>query len=97
MYIVVPKKFLKGLLDEFLDLGGKLLLGHKVVSLRDFALSSFTTDNFDVVINCTGLGAANILEDKEVVPIRGQIYSTPNKWVTTFQQIDDTKDYIIPK
>ena len=73
------------------------MLGHKVESLRDFALSPFVQDNFDVIVNCTGLGAAGILNDPEVTPIRGQIYSTPNRWVTTFQQIDDTKDYIIPK
>ena len=62
-------------------------------SLTDFV----STGQYDLVINCTGLGAGEIVGDKDINPVRGQIYSTPNKWITTMHLIDDSKDYIIPK
>lgn len=51
--------------------------------------------DFDVVFNCTGLGAAELCGDHTVVPVRGQVYKVAAPWIKTFTYFDgDT--YIIP-
>lgn len=51
--------------------------------------------NYDVVFNCTGLGAKNLCSDKKLVPIRGQVIKVKAPWLkTAFYGDDDT--YIIP-
>lgn len=45
------------------------MLQVKIKSLRDPIL-----DGYQVVVNCTGLGAREIVPDGRVFPIRGQIF-----------------------
>lgn len=55
-------------------------------------------ENFDLIINCTGLGAKNLLNDDEMKPVRGQVTRVVAPW--QFQCILDESDdgnYIIPK
>jgi len=47
--------------------GGKVL-HHKVKSLQDFC-----GQQYDVVINCSGVQAHNLVGDKSVQPVRGQV------------------------
>lgn len=55
--------------------------------------------NFDIVINCAGLGAQVLIEnDTELKPIRGQVMRIKAPWITEVV-LDDSDDgnYIIPK
>lgn len=50
---------------------------------------------YDVIVNCSGLGAKYLCEDHKLVPVRGQVLKVFAPWVKTFFYADyDT--YIIP-
>ena len=63
-FVIEGKKYLPWLVKKFRALGG-LILKHKVDSLQELG-------DYDVIINCTGLGARELVGDKSVYPIRGQ-------------------------
>ena len=66
MYIE-PSKFLRQLQRDILISGGK-------ISVRHFADQSQIQELPEkLVCNCTGLGAANLFNDRELVPVRGQL------------------------
>nr|CAD7444118.1 unnamed protein product [Timema bartmani] len=51
--------------------------------------------DFDIVVNCTGLGAKYLCSDYKLVPIRGQVLKVRAPWLKTFLYADfDT--YIVP-
>lgn len=53
---------------------------------------------FDLIINCSGLGAQQLTCDGTLVPIRGQVMRVKAPWI--FDVIMDDSDdgnYIIPK
>jgi len=52
-------------------------------------------DSYDVIVNCSGLGAQQLCQDNKVVPIRGQVTKVRAPWLKTAFYADyDT--YIIP-
>jgi D-aspartate oxidase len=51
---------------RFKQAGGKVV-EKTVTNLKDLEYS------FDVVMNCTGLGAKHLCSDNKMVPIRGQV------------------------
>lgn len=64
----------------------------RIESLLDLAA------DFDVIINCTGLGARDLVGDREMQPIRGQIVRVRAPWLREIV-MDDSHDgnYLIPK
>ena len=64
-YTIEPVKFLPFLLKRFEKLGGRIEVGRKV---RD--LSEVTAD---VVIVCAGAWAGELVGDRAVAPLRGQV------------------------
>ena len=50
-----------------LNSNGTVLVEKTINSLKDI------TKEFDLVINCSGLGARQLCNDRHLVPIRGQI------------------------
>jgi D-amino-acid oxidase len=54
--------------------------------------------NFDIVVNCTGLGSLDLTKDTKMHPIRGQIIRVNAPWAyTVFSDDSDDGNYIIPK
>lgn len=47
-------------------------IGGKIIEKKIDNLSSLESE-YDVVINCTGLGAKFLCDDRKLVPIRGQV------------------------
>ncbi|KRT83819.1 FAD dependent oxidoreductase, partial [Oryctes borbonicus] len=73
---------------QFTNGGGKFL---------DYKLESFADlpSKYDLIVNCTGLGAKFLLNDHKIVPMRGQVLKVKAPWIKTFFYADyDT--YIIP-
>ena len=64
-FSIRPVKYLNWLTDQFCRRGG-LITQHKVGSLSEL-------ENYDVIINCTGLGARKLVGDTSLHPVRGQI------------------------
>lgn len=54
-------------MNKFFELGGK------IIEREVNTLNEITEDDYDVIINCTGLGSRYIVPDLKVVPIRGQV------------------------
>ena len=69
--LVEPAVFLTRVLSDFREAGGR-------VEVRDFAdrgdVLSLTEP---VIFNCTGLGAATLFGDTELIPVRGQLVFMP--------------------
>ncbi|KAE8743253.1 hypothetical protein FOCC_FOCC011133 [Frankliniella occidentalis] len=86
--LVECRYFLPWALNRIQAAGGKIQR-RCVTRLDDLS------EDFDVVFNCTGLGAAKLCGDYTVIPLRGQVYKVTAPWIKTFTCFDrDT--YIFP-
>jgi len=64
---IEPNIYMDALVRDFLDHGGRIVI-RKFDTPRDL----MTLDE-PVVVNCSGLGSAALFDDKELVPIKGQL------------------------
>lgn len=74
-------------------------MGGKVAQRELHSLNEGLT-NFDVVINCTGLGARTLVQDPKVYPMRGQILRIKhNGWKTAVfeEEGPNAMMYVIPR
>jgi FAD dependent oxidoreductase len=88
-----PTGLLPYLFERFRKSGGRFVQT-KVHSFDDL----IEDGNFDMIVNCSGLGSKELVNDGEVKPIRGQVSRVVAPWM--FETIlDDSEDgnYIIPK
>nr|XP_053637781.1 D-aspartate oxidase-like isoform X1 [Cherax quadricarinatus] len=76
------------LMEKFKRRGGRVL-DHRLESFEELV------DQFDVVCNCSGLGARYLCQDANVMPVRGQIYQVKAPWVENFFMTDNFT-YVIP-
>lgn len=87
-------KLLPYLLHRFKNAGGVVRQG-KIDRLS----GGGELQKFDVVVNCTGLGARDLIaEEADLHPIRGQVNRVQAPWM--YQVIlddDDDGNYVIPK
>jgi glycine/D-amino acid oxidase-like deaminating enzyme len=60
------RKYMPWLLARFQAAGGSVVSDRKVTSLAQLT-------DYDLVVNCTGLGAAELVQDDEMYPVRGQV------------------------
>ncbi|XP_038217576.1 D-aspartate oxidase isoform X2 [Zerene cesonia] len=78
--------YLPWLENSFVKSGGKIV---------NRKIDSFSSLNFDLVFNCTGMGAKYLCNDYDLVPIRGQIFKVKAPWLKT-AFYGDYDAYIIP-
>lgn len=84
-----PTKFLPYLMKRFLNVGGRFDR-RKVLSLDEF-------DDYDLIINCSGLGSKEFTKDTQLRSIRGQVARVNAPWVyEAVLHEDDDGNYIIP-
>lgn len=81
------------LFKRFTAAGGKFIQ-RSISSIEKLA----DEDDYDVVINCTGLGAKKLVNDNEVKPVRGQVIRVEAPWIYEVI-LDDSNvgNYVIPK
>ncbi|XP_043793401.1 D-aspartate oxidase isoform X1 [Apis laboriosa] len=67
------------------------------IKLEERKLNSLTelVSDWDLIMNCTGLGARSLCNDKRLVSIRGQILKVNAPWLKTFFY-GELDTYIIP-
>ena len=69
--MIEPGIYLRRLLSDFRDAGGS-------IEVRDFKhISEALTLDQPMIFNCTGLGAATLVGDAELIPIKGQTTFVP--------------------
>lgn len=67
-YTAEPVLLLPWLMEKFVVMGGKM-------QRRNIkTLHQLVEEGYDLIINCSGLGARELVADKTVTPIRGQVY-----------------------
>ncbi|BFZ16937.1 hypothetical protein BsWGS_19975 [Bradybaena similaris] len=85
--------YLQWLMRRFAEKGGQVHT-RKVSSLSEFA------GQFDLVINCSGLGAGALLKDDQIYPTRGQVWRVNAPWIKHFYmfkpQPGQDYTYILP-
>ncbi|GAB1599395.1 D-amino-acid oxidase-like [Argonauta hians] len=89
--IVCGCVYMKWLMDRFISLGGKVK-SKKITSLSE------VMKEFDVVVNCCGLGNFELSNDNKMNPIRGQVLRVNAPWIKHFYFVDDDNKplYIFP-
>jgi len=83
-------KFLPYLQEELIDSGRVTLTQERVDHFRDLV-----GRGFDVVVNCTGIGARLLAEDDLVRPIRGQVMRVHAPWIKYCVFADDPFGYVL--
>jgi D-amino-acid oxidase len=89
--IVEMPIYLDYLMDRFGAAGG---------SVHRRTLSSLDEVDADVVVNCVGLGARDLVDDVSMEPIRGQIVRVRNPGIERFVLDEDNPEgvtYIVPR
>ncbi|GFR69819.1 D-aspartate oxidase-like [Elysia marginata] len=79
--------YLRWLMQKFRGNGGK-------VECRKVSRLSQLSDDFDLVINCCGLSAVELCQDKSMYPVMGHLVRVKAPWFKKFVFSDDL--YIIP-
>lgn len=89
-FTVEPVYFLPYLYKRILKAGGRI---------EKRRIESFDElESFDLVINCTGLGAQTLVQnDDKLKPIRGQVIRVRAPWITHAIVDEAAGNYIIPK
>lgn len=88
------RRFLPYLTRMFLEKGGK-------VTEKEISRLNSLYNDYDIIINCTGLGAFNVVGDTKMYPIRGYVLRVKAPWIKEFvYDIDMDSDqrlrYILP-
>ncbi|XP_037950980.1 D-aspartate oxidase [Teleopsis dalmanni] len=91
-YTSEPLKLLPYLMKRFQKNGGKIVQ-QRVEDLNEI----INNDQYDIVINCTGLGSRELLKDANMHAVRGQVSRVKANWLY-FVVLDESDDgnYIIP-
>lgn len=88
-----PLKFIPFLTKMFLENGGKFIK-RRIQNLNEFS----TFCDYDIIVNCTGLGSKVICGDNTMQAIRGQVSRVKANWIyCAFLDEADEGNYIIPK
>ncbi len=90
-YIVDCSNYLRWMMKEFLTNCGTIIR-RKIDSLNELS-------TYDIVVNCTGIRAGNLVEEHDMKPCRGQGLLVKAPWISSFmideRGIDLT--YILPR
>ncbi|XP_076641847.1 D-aspartate oxidase-like [Halictus rubicundus] len=91
-YAAEPAKLLPWLMEKFVAAGGEFCK-RKVEKLHEL----IDDDGYDLVINCSGLGARLLAADDTVTAIRGQVARVTASWAMHGHLVDDNDtNYVIP-
>ncbi|GAB5492731.1 MAG: FAD-dependent oxidoreductase [Phototrophicaceae bacterium] len=88
--LITPTLYLEYLLERYQAKGGDIFQ-------KDMSSLSELSDDYSLIINCTGLGAREIADDEHVHPIRGQTVLVDAPTVETGFMDDEHFTYIFPR
>ena len=87
-YSIQSSAYMQWLLGKFTDLGG-VVVKQKIDSLS-------TLDSYDIIVNCSGLGAKEVVDDENMYPLQGHVLSVKAPWVKQFFFDISTRTVIQP-
>jgi D-amino-acid oxidase len=94
--VVAMPVYLDYLIDQVITRGGLLHFGRPLRDMADAAASSAAR----VLVNCSGIGAARLTPDADLVPVRGQVVVVANPGLTEFfvgeREVPDEITYFFP-
>ncbi|CAL4100170.1 unnamed protein product [Meganyctiphanes norvegica] len=90
-YVAEPSTFLPIMMQEIETLGGQIKQ-QRITCFEDLAQDS------DLIINCSGIGARDLVPDPNVYPIRGQVMRVRAPWIRHYICDDSLENfcYILP-
>ena len=90
-YAVEPTPYLGWLLDKIRERGATIEQ-RKILSFDELS-------SYDIIINCTGLGSLDLLDDKVMFPLRGQVMKVEAPWIRHFMSYSefDSIGYTVPR
>ena len=60
--------------------------------------SFYELKDYDLIVNCAGLGSKYLTHDKDIHPIRGQVARVKSPWIfETYLDDSDDGNYVIVK
>ena len=87
-FIISGLDYLPWLMDRFKEKGG-LIEKRKVNNLSELI-------SYDIIVNCTGLGGAELVNDTSMYPVRGDTVIIRAPWVKEFFLLtNDEEDYVM--
>ncbi|KAK7475015.1 hypothetical protein BaRGS_00033762 [Batillaria attramentaria] len=88
--ITQTKKFMPWLMTQFKEKGGKVEF-RTVTKIEELA-------DFDIVVNCSALGSQQMLQDRSMYPVKGQLVHVKAPWIKTFVYCEGSPEptYFIP-
>lgn len=89
-YMMDCRRYLPWLTRKFQQNGG-LIEKRKIENLGEL-------ESYDIIINCSGMGAHSLVNDTSLLPVRGQGVLVQAPWVTHFM-IDVSREltYVLPR
>jgi hypothetical protein len=92
--MISPPVYLNALMSDFQSGGGELII-QDFITLRD--LNSLEES---AIMNCTGLGSYDLFDDKELIPVKGQLIIMEPQPEIDYSYILDSRDtllYMFPR
>ena len=93
--VIEQRLYMSWLMEQLQTKWGVVFVEGRVESLNEFCSATGEGARFDVVINCTGIGAGKLLgKEDDVYPIRGQVLRVKAPWMNNVMFWGTS--YIIP-
>ena len=73
--------YLKYLHGNYLEKGGKIRIENVAATSSSECAGWAVENNFDIVMNCSGLGSRKLFNDPHIRPVRGQIINVKAPWL----------------
>ena len=92
--LIMPcDKFLSWQMEQFKAKGGRVM-ERRLESLQEI------DGQYDIIVNCTGLGSRELVNDNQLYPVRGQTIIVKAPWIKhafIFEEKNNVITYILPR
>ncbi|XP_065908600.1 D-aspartate oxidase-like [Dysidea avara] len=91
--MMIGASYLKWQMEQFKANGG-VVVQRRLESLEEI------DGAYDIIVNCTGLGSRQLVNDPEVYPVRGQLIVVRAPWIKSifiYETKDNVITYVLPR
>lgn len=80
---------------KYLESKGVKIIQKKLSKIAEF-IDATKNNGFDYIINCTGLGALEFCNDRNMNPVRGQVLRVKAPWIKNCVILEHEVTYLLP-